>query len=343
MLTFLKELCETNGSLETSYLAKVQSTLRKTAGLADELEGMINNKFKNSIDSMPKSAIQLRLMYHQVRQATHALIMHTEELQCTILAIRPLLLSLLSSFMRSRSKATDFFTGLPSSIHVLLEACQRAAVKTINILDVLRHRYMLDIFLPFDLEYLSAAASVLIVLEDLLKFKRTDRLSKRLAMQLLDSLVKRGSVPARFRQEELVNISELSKKFWRQRYEHDHGRQVPARDGEAAQGAGTVDASILGTPVDLNMIDPALASGDVGAGPPLPSIATSTPDLGSDIFNDSRYNEPLNDEMIQYFELAQEDILEVADRLDISTALPDSLDFSEVTEDWLWDVAGHNF
>lgn len=201
---------------------------------------------------------------------------------------------------------------------------------------------MLDIFLPFDLEYLSAAASVLIVLEDLLKFKKSDRLSKRLALQLLDSLVKRGSVPARFRQEELMNISDLSKKFWRQRNGDVHTRQVLIADGDGGQDAGILNASLSGTPIDSTVIDPDLASSNPGMGPPLPSIATSTPDMGSDIFNDSRYNEPLNDEMIRYFELAQEDILEIADRLDVSTALPETLDFSEVTEDWLWDVAAHN-
>lgn len=201
---------------------------------------------------------------------------------------------------------------------------------------------MLDIFLPFDLEYLSAAASVLIVLEDLLKFKKSDRLSKRLALQLLDSLVKRGSVPARFRQEELMNISDLSKKFWRQRNGDVHTRQVLIADGDGGQDAGILNASLSGTPIDSTVIDPDLASSNPGMGPPLPSIATSTPDMGSDIFNDSRYNEPLNDEMIRYFELAQEDILEIADRLDVSTTLPETLDFSEVTEDWLWDVAAHN-
>lgn len=198
---------------------------------------------------------------------------------------------------------------------------------------------MLDIFLPFDLEYLSAAASVLIVLEDLLKFKRSDRLSKRLALQLLDSLVKRGSVPARFRSEELMNISDLSKKFWRQRHEGGLLQESENIDN-AVRDAGTVNSSAMETPLGQDTIDPNLAASNSGMAPPLPSIATSTPDLGSDIFSDSRYNEPLNDEMIQYFELAQEDILEIADRLDVSTALPETLDFSEVTEDWLWDV-GH--
>lgn len=241
--------------------------------------------------------------------------------------------------MRSGSDASNFFANLPSSIHDLLEACQRAAIKTVNILDILRHRYMLDIFLPFDLEYLSAAASVLIVLEDLLKFKRSDRLSKRLAMQLLDSLVKRGSVPARFRQEELVNISELSKKFWRQRQGDGHGRGVPETGGSAVVVPELGNGLTPGFPEDGSGADSTLISTNAGI-PPLPSIATSTPDMGSDVFNDSRYNEPLNDEMIQYFELAQEDILEIADRLDVSTALPETLDFSEVTEDWLWDIAG---
>lgn len=63
----ITELCNADGSLETSYLTKVQSTLRAMADIAKELEGTISLKFKNSVEALPKGAVQLRLMYHQVR------------------------------------------------------------------------------------------------------------------------------------------------------------------------------------------------------------------------------------------------------------------------------------
>ena len=241
--------------------------------------------------------------------------------------------------MRSKSKIDEFYATLPPSLLDLLSACGRAAVKTVNILDVLRHRYMLDIFLPFDLEYLSAAASVLIVLEDLLKFRKSDRLTKRLSLQLLDSLVKRGSVPARFRHEELTKISELSKKYWKQRL------LVNKAQGLLSNGRRMIEqpdrSEALEATIDPDIQQPSDPLDEQYADSSLPNISLDTPDLGSDSFADMPFNEPLSEQMVQYFELAQDDILEIADRLDGASPLPEVLDFSEITEDWLWDVANN--
>lgn len=52
--------------LDASYLECTKSVLRKMADLAQKLENLIDAKFKNSVDILPKGILHVMLSYHHV-------------------------------------------------------------------------------------------------------------------------------------------------------------------------------------------------------------------------------------------------------------------------------------
>lgn len=61
-----QELYSANGSLEHSYLMKTRSVLRYMATIGEEMEKVIDVKFRSSFDTITRAATHLRLLYHQV-------------------------------------------------------------------------------------------------------------------------------------------------------------------------------------------------------------------------------------------------------------------------------------
>jgi len=202
-----------------------------------------------------------------------------------------------------------------------------------------------DAFLPFDLEYLSSAASVLIVLDETLRFVTLEPTIKQLSSQLLEELIRRGSVPAEFRKYELDKLRQFSKRFWEQHtsdsaenddYNAGSG-SVPLYRHEASDTVGTIGGTTARDEITARTVDEAQGETDQARLPDLLNAA-QTPGFGASMDPDLGHEGVLQGEdLSHYFELDQQHMLQVADRLDVS-ALSQTLDFSEITEDWLWNT-----
>ena len=149
ILTTTSEIYTADGSLEHSYLSKVRSALRRMAEIAEELEDMIDFKFKTSFETLSKGALYLRLLYNQVASSSSQVIEPANEPQCIILVTRPLLVCLLQDVLESMSSRDRKRVEIPASIRDMLRTCVDSATKMLKMLVALSSHRLLGMLQAF--------------------------------------------------------------------------------------------------------------------------------------------------------------------------------------------------
>ncbi|KAG5657394.1 hypothetical protein KAF25_005958 [Fusarium avenaceum] len=172
------------------FLEQTKAILRTLAHHAQEIERIISLKFKNNtVDTMPRGTKYIMLLYHQ----------------CVIVATRPLLLSVLKERLdilgHPGNENSEAFLEQTATV---ISTGIKSAVKTLQILT--SEYSLLEVFLPYDLEFTFAAALHLNMATALFPGVADDEGCQLLVHQLLDSMIARGNRLARVRKQELVYL-----------------------------------------------------------------------------------------------------------------------------------------
>ncbi|KAL2800273.1 hypothetical protein BJX66DRAFT_183185 [Aspergillus keveii] len=183
-----------DGRLNRKFLLRTKAALASTTDLANDLQGSFDLQLdKSTISGVSRLSAHLHLLYHQ----------------CIVLATRPLLLC----FLKMRFQSADIcLETLNSSANVLrlLQVCVDSAQQQLSILGCLFEQSLLDSFLPFDLESTFVSSVVLLMapaIDSNLLDNRTPWLQK--SCVILDDMITRGNLIARFRKAELEQLDSL--------------------------------------------------------------------------------------------------------------------------------------
>ncbi|KAL4983173.1 hypothetical protein BDW68DRAFT_194628 [Aspergillus falconensis] len=174
------------GEKPALYLQKVQSNLRHMADLSREWEKVFQSRFKTSVDAVSGLSTRLTLSYHL----------------CVIIAIRPLLFSLLLE--RLDSHGTDKNRRpLSDAVMTLARSCVESATASLKILGLLCEKNLLETFLPFDLEYTFTSAFTLRLVSMIVPNEGRSLSCLETATKVLEDMMLRGNRIAEFRRAEL--------------------------------------------------------------------------------------------------------------------------------------------
>ncbi|KAJ4016255.1 hypothetical protein NW766_004447 [Fusarium irregulare] len=168
---------------------QTRAILHTLAHHAQEIEKIISMKFQNSVDTMPRGTKYITLLYHQ----------------CVIVATRPLLLSVLKERLdilgQPGDENSEAFLGQTAAV---ISTGIKSAVKTLQILT--SEYSLLEVFLPYDLEFTFGAALHLNMATALFPGVADDQNSRLQVHQLLDNMIARGNRLAGVRKQELVYL-----------------------------------------------------------------------------------------------------------------------------------------
>ncbi|KAF4457430.1 hypothetical protein F53441_647 [Fusarium austroafricanum] len=171
------------------FLEQTKAILHTLAHHAQEIERIISLKFRNSVDTMPRGTKYITLLYHQ----------------CVIVATRPLLLSVLKERLdilgQPGDENSEAFLGQTATV---ISTGIKSAVKTLQILT--SEYSLLEVFLPYDLEFTFGAALHLNMATALFPGVADDQGCRQLVHQLLDNMIARGNRLATVRKQELVYL-----------------------------------------------------------------------------------------------------------------------------------------
>ncbi|RSL48153.1 hypothetical protein CEP53_009653 [Fusarium sp. AF-6] len=174
MAKIINTVYATDDRLGSSFLRNTQAIIRELAKLGDDLAASPELKPGNS-SPVGRVSATLNLCYHQ----------------CILLATRPLLICLL------RDRLQDKTAG-------------ESASQSLRILAALQSHDLLEIFLPFDLEQIFSSGFIITLLSAIHPFPNAvDEAGFDKSLNLLDTLIANGNIPARFRREELVRLHEM--------------------------------------------------------------------------------------------------------------------------------------
>ncbi|KAF5657455.1 hypothetical protein FHETE_10425 [Fusarium heterosporum] len=171
------------------FLEQTKAILHTLAHHAQEIERIITLKFQNSVDTMPRGTKYITLLYHQ----------------CVIVATRPLLLSVLKERLdilgHPGNENSEAFLGQTAAV---ISTGIKSAAKTLQILT--SEYSLLEVFLPYDLEFTFGAALHLNMATALFPGVADDQGCRQLVHQLLDNMIVRGNRLAKVRKQELVYL-----------------------------------------------------------------------------------------------------------------------------------------
>ncbi|RSL74474.1 hypothetical protein CEP52_004905 [Fusarium oligoseptatum] len=172
-----------------TFLEQTRAILHTLAHHAQEIEKIITLKFQNSVDTMPRGTRYITLLYHQ----------------CVIVATRPLLLSVLKERLDMLGHPGDEnWESFLSQTAAVISTGIKSAVKTLQILTT--EYSLLEVFLPYDLEFTFGAALHLNMATALFPGVADDQGCRQLGHQVLDNMISRGNRVAAVRKQELVYL-----------------------------------------------------------------------------------------------------------------------------------------
>ncbi|KAK2761328.1 hypothetical protein FQN54_001850 [Arachnomyces sp. PD_36] len=174
-----------------TFLEKTRSILHTMAGHAQEIENIIHLKFQNSVDTMPKGTRRITCLYHQ----------------CVIVATRPLLLSVLKERLEKLGHGEEDWQNFLTPTKTLISTGIKSAAKTLQILSDVDS--LLEVFLPFDLEFTYAAAIHLTMANALFPRVPESQTSSQDAHSILDEMIRKGNRLAEVRKKELAHLESL--------------------------------------------------------------------------------------------------------------------------------------
>ncbi|KAH9238184.1 hypothetical protein K456DRAFT_1747775 [Colletotrichum gloeosporioides 23] len=179
------------------FLEETKSILHTLAGHAQKIEKITRVKFQNSVDTMPKGTRDITLLYHQ----------------CVVIATRPLLLSALKQQLDHFGRGLPDMEGFMATLIPLMSTGIKSAVKTLQILS--GEDTLIEVFLPFDLEYAYGAAIHLTIANAL--FPSTTEIDGpthgREAHAILNDMIHKGNSVAEVRKAELTHLEFLFNEF----------------------------------------------------------------------------------------------------------------------------------
>ncbi|KAF7595575.1 hypothetical protein BBP40_005610 [Aspergillus hancockii] len=178
-----------------TFLEKTRAILQTMAGHAQEIENIINLKFQNSVDTMPKGTRHITLLYHQ----------------CVIVALRPLLLSVLKERLDKLGHGEEDWEHFLAPIKSLISTGIKSAAKTLQILT--DEDSLLEVFLPFDLEFTYAAAIHLTMANALFPHAAEGQTYSEEAHSILDEMIYKGNRLAAVRKAELTHLEILFREL----------------------------------------------------------------------------------------------------------------------------------
>ncbi|KAI9712006.1 MAG: hypothetical protein M1820_001714 [Bogoriella megaspora] len=185
------------------FLEATRSILRALAEQAQEIERIVHINPQNSVEIISRGTRHIALLYHE----------------CLIYATRPLLLSVLMElleFNRERTTVQD----LLALARPVLSAGIRSAVKTLQILS--DEDSILESFLPFDLEFLYAAAMHLLMARAIFPDMADNQLPDQQDADLVfDQMICKGNRVAQVRKTQLKHLETAFQKFTMRTKEQD--------------------------------------------------------------------------------------------------------------------------
>ncbi|KAM0508977.1 hypothetical protein ACHAPB_001861 [Verticillium nonalfalfae] len=218
----LSSIYQTDQTQLGPFLEMTGSILRTLAGHAQDIEEVIAQKFKNSVDTMPKGIWHISLLYHQ----------------CVMVATRPLLLFVLQDRLNSPEHGDKDWEPFLSTTTSLISTGIKSAVKTLQILT--DEEYLLgaptppaclltlslllvlvesnpgvaEVFLVFDLEFVYSAAIHLTMADALFPSVAEDaRGHSQAAHSIMDDMMAKGNKVAATRKEDLTQLEDLCREL----------------------------------------------------------------------------------------------------------------------------------
>ncbi|KAH6643502.1 fungal-specific transcription factor domain-containing protein [Boeremia exigua] len=182
-----------NNAVDRTFLERTRRLLKSLAGLAKELEDTIQNQLQSPIQVDLASVTLLTLAYHE----------------CAILATRPVLLSLLKRRLKNGTHHQRSMQQNSDRPNTLVDTCANSAAKIIELLTVRLDNNMIEVFLPFQLDTLSSALIVLLVIRAV-SFTTHNVLNlEERAHAIFDEMIAQKNPIAKYRKAEAVHVKEL--------------------------------------------------------------------------------------------------------------------------------------
>ncbi|PLB53595.1 Zn(II)2Cys6 transcription factor [Aspergillus steynii IBT 23096] len=191
----LTSIYKTEKTALGTFLEKTRSILQTMAGHAQEIENIIHLKFQNSVDTMPRGTRHITLLYHQ----------------CVIFATRPLLLSVLKERLDKLGHEEEDWESFLAPTKTLISTGIKSAAKTLQILA--DEDSLLEVFLPFQLEFTYGAAILLLMATTLFPHAAEGQSYSTEAHAILDDMIYRGNRLATARKTELTHLEGLFREL----------------------------------------------------------------------------------------------------------------------------------
>ncbi|KAE8355439.1 Zn(II)2Cys6 transcription factor [Aspergillus coremiiformis] len=196
LLSFiLTSIYKTEKTQLGTFLEKTRSILHTMAGHAQEIEHIIHLKFQHSVDTMPQGTRHITLLYHQ----------------CVIVATRPLILSVLKERLDKLGHGEEDWQNFLAPTKNLISTGIKSAAKTLQILT--DEDSLLEVFLPFDLEFTYAAAIHLAMANTLFPHAAEGQVYSEEVHAILDEMIYKGNRLAAVRKDELTHLETLFREL----------------------------------------------------------------------------------------------------------------------------------
>ncbi|OJJ33588.1 hypothetical protein ASPWEDRAFT_115897 [Aspergillus wentii DTO 134E9] len=212
------------------FLDTTRSILHSLAGHAEEVERMVHSRFRNSVDRTPNGTRHITLLYHQ----------------CVIVATRPLLLSVLKEWFENDSHEREDWQDFLTPTETLISIGIKSADKTLQILS--EDDGLLEVFLPYDLEFTYAATLHLAIANTLFP-KGNDHAYSQKAHLILDEMIAKGNKVAEVRKAELSHLEalleQLAARAKSQGFQTLTLSNSPRAEQENHTGDGEINASVI--------------------------------------------------------------------------------------------------
>ncbi|UNI17497.1 hypothetical protein JDV02_003837 [Purpureocillium takamizusanense] len=192
LLSFIiRTIYKTEQTQLGEFLEATRSILHSMVAHAREMERTTYINFQSSVDAISKEARHITLLYHQ----------------CVIVATRPLLLSVLKERLEKIDRGEEDWRSFIETTQPLISTGIKSAVMTLQILST--DDGLLELFLPFDLEFAYAAAVHLAMANALFPNLDDGPTSSQEAHAILDEMVFKGNRVAAMRKSELAHLETL--------------------------------------------------------------------------------------------------------------------------------------
>ncbi|RAH69953.1 fungal specific transcription factor domain-containing protein [Aspergillus aculeatinus CBS 121060] len=280
------------GKLDSRYLSATQSVLRDIAKVTEQLNRSFDLYASGEMGGISRISAHLHLLEHQ----------------CIILTTRPLLYIFLQSKLgHSDPSLLDWLKS--GTVHSLLHICLESAQQILRILSNLLEQGLLETFLPFDVDATSISTMPLIMAAAIDPSLLSDHTpwSQR-AYAILDEMHRRGNLAAKLVGAEL--------------------RQLDTELGQLVNG-GHLALAMPGT--EMCPLPTAHEGGPVVVDPGRGAVVPPVDDPAGYATQQPGLELGLVDGFTQHYELSPDQLLELANSLDVNSLAWPFAEFTQIT------------